>query len=132
MKKNWKTYLGILVLIGGMILIYKDILDLWNTRDLHTIQADYAIEVLEVSHRIDVIIPAGKDHYFLALRENENGVEGYIIRASKKWHDTNFDAGNLAVTEDGVSVTALSKEIENKYQSIVRSKANKIEEVLGS
>lgn len=131
MDKKWKKYLGMIVLIGGLILIYKDIFDLWNTRDLHTVRIDYAIEVLEVSHRIDVIIPAGKNHYFLALKEDENGVEGYIIRASEKWHDTNFDSRNLAVSEDGVEVTALSKETENKYQSIIGSKAKKVEEILG-
>ena len=130
MDKKWKQYLGIVVLIGGLILIFKDIFDLWNKRDLHTIQVDYAIEVLEVSHHIDVIIPAGKNHYFLALREDENGVEGYIIRASKKWHDTNFDSGNLALTKDGVEVTALSKKTENKYQSIMGSKAKTLEEIL--
>jgi hypothetical protein len=37
MSKKWKSYLGIMVLICGMILLFKDILDLWNTKDVHTV-----------------------------------------------------------------------------------------------
>lgn len=130
MGKKIKTIFGILVLIGGLILIFKDILDLWNTKDLHTVKADYAVEVLEVSHRIDIIIPAGKEHYFLALAENENGVEGYIVRADGKWHSENFNDKNLAKTEDGVEITALSKDLRNKYQSLIETKIKKLEDVL--
>ena len=130
MSKKWKSYLGIMVLICGLILLFKDILDLWNTKDLHTVKADYAIEVLEVTHHV-YIIPVRKDHYYLTLQENEEGIVGYIVLAGGKWLEKNFDANNYTTTEGGVEVVGLSKELKNKYQSKIQAQTKTIEDALG-
>ena len=130
MSKKWKSYLGIMVLICGMILLFKDIFDLWNTKDLHTVKADYAIEVLEVTHHV-YVIPVRKDHYYLTLQENEEGIVGYIVLAGGKWLEKNFDANNYTTTEGGVEVVGLSKELKNKYQSKIQAQTKTIEDALG-
>lgn len=130
MKKGITRVFAFLVLICGLIVIYADIFDLWNTKDQHTVNVDFALETLEVSHRLDVLIPIGKEHYFLALKENENGIDGYIVRGSTKWHKTNFDEKYYAISASGAEIAGLSKELKTKYQTRIHAKAKEIEGIL--
>lgn len=130
MKKNVKQIFGFLLLICGMIFIYADIFDLWNTKDQHTVPADFALETLEVSHRLNVLIPIGKEHYFLVLKENENGIDGYIVRGSTKWHKTNFDESGYAISTSGTEIAGLSKELKTKYQARIHTKVKDMEGIL--
>jgi len=130
MKTSITRIFAFLVLICGLIVIYVDIIDLWNTKDQHTVNVDFALETLEVSHRLNVLIPIGKEHYFLALKENENGIDGYIVRGSTKWHKTSFNESGYAVSTSGAEIAGLSKELKTKYQTRIHAKVRDIEGIL--
>ena len=130
MSKKWKSFLGKMILICALILPFKDIFDLWNIKDLHKVEVDYAIEVLEVTHSVN-FIPFRKDHYYLTLQENEDGIVGYIVLANGKWLGKNFDVNNYTMMEGGVEVVGLSKELKNKYQSKIQAQAKSIEDAIG-
>lgn len=130
MKKSIKLIFGLLVLIGGMIIIYIDIFDLWNTKDQKTVSVGFALEILEVTHRMDLLIPIGKEHYFLALKESGNGIEGYVVRGSKKWYENNFDEKCYVISASGAEITGLSKELKSKYQTRIHAKVKDVEGIL--
>ena len=130
MKSKLKNALILLIFLIGMIVIFRDVTDLWNQRDLKTIQVKAAYEILEVSHSIDYLIPTGKSHYYLALTEEGDEVAGYVVRASQKWAEQNFEGNYLAKSEDGVTVTALSKEIDGKYKYLINDKIKEMTSAL--
>ena len=130
MKTKLKNTMILLIFLIGVIVIFRDVTDLWNQRDLKTIQVKAAYEILEVSHSIDYLIPTGKSHYYLALTEEGNEVAGYVVRASRKWAEQNFEGNYLAKSEDGVTVTALSKEINGKYKYAINDKITEMTSAL--
>lgn len=127
MKKFGKV---IAILFLTVILLYffliSPILDLTNKKDLHTINLAGAFEILEVEHAINGLIPVGKDYYYIGI-ENET-YDAYIIKASKKWLENNFDADYMAKDADGLRITALADKVHDSSISWeLQSRAKSIE-----
>ncbi len=110
-RKFSKIFIGALITLFVGYLLVTGISDLTNKKDLHTLNLDYAIEILEVENSINGIIPYGTDYYYLAAEIGTNNA--YIIHAPKNWLDKNFDKNNMSKNPDGVHITALSKRVSD-------------------
>lgn len=127
MKDKLRNVLLVL-LFGGFVvyLAYSGVSDLTNERDLHTINIDVAFNVLEMKHTINYIIPTGTDYYYIGLVE-ETG-EAYLIHAPKNWLEKNFDKDFMAINPEGVTITALNKEVSSsKTARELYSRANQLD-----
>lgn len=112
MKKKLSNVFGILVLVGlFMYFLISAIMALTNKKDLHTINLAGAIEILEVEHAINGLIPIGTDHYYIGIEEES--YDAYIIKASKRWFKNNFDSDYLAKDAGGIQITALAGKVNS-------------------
>lgn len=53
-----------------------------------------AMEVYEVEHRINGLIPTGSEHFYFVYAEG--GTVPFLIKASPSWYKENFDENGLA------------------------------------
>lgn len=53
-----------------------------------------AMEVYEIEHRINGLIPTGSEHFYFAVAEG--GTVPFLIKASPSWYKDNFDENGLA------------------------------------
>ena len=119
-----KILAALLVLAFVGYLLGTGIYELVNTKDRYTVNIDECGEILEVENSINGIIPTGTDHYYVGL-DRDSG-EAYILQATEKWYEKNFDQDMTAVAAGGLEVTALSKrvndyEVRNELESRVNS-----------
>lgn len=130
-KSKIKSILGILLLVVCMIYFFWDVLDLFNTEDRHTVNVVYSYEALEVTHKLFYIIPIGKDHYFLAYDEDENGnINGYVVKASHEWYEENFSAGTGFAVDLNVEIDSLSKSYRTRWYKEVEDQAYEFQNLL--
>ncbi len=106
-----KLFLILLAVFFIGYLLVTAVLDLTNKKDIHTINADGAVEILEVEHSINGLIPVGKDHYYLGI--DEETMDACYIKASKGWYKKNFDETGHAKISGGLDITSLSKEVSD-------------------
>lgn len=129
MKKKFGNVVLVLFFIGILLfLLLTAMLDLTNKRDLHTVKIDGASGILELEHSINGLIPIGTDYYYVGFEEES--YNAYIIKASKKWLEDNFDSNYMAKKSDGIQITALAKKVSD-YQTAreLYSRATQIEGV---
>ncbi|MGN0402216.1 MAG: hypothetical protein ACI4HQ_08160 [Acetatifactor sp.] len=120
-----------LILLFAGLLIYlllSAVLDLTNKKDIHTVTIDGAFEVLELEHSINGLIPIGTDYYYIGIEEET--FDAYIIKASKKWLEKNFDSDYMAINPEGMQITALAKKVSD-YETAreLQTRAAQIEEL---
>lgn len=129
MKKKLSNAFGILFLVFMFIyFLITPILDLANTKDLYTINLAGAFEILEVEHSINGLIPIGTEYYYIGFEDES--YDAYIIKASKKWLENNFDSDYMAKDAGGIRITALAGRVSgNKISGELQSRAAKIEEL---
>ncbi|MBP3204240.1 MAG: hypothetical protein J6M66_02310 [Lachnospiraceae bacterium] len=130
MKEILRKLLLALLGIGFIAyLLVTAIGDLTNTKDVHSIRADGAVQLLQVEHSINGLIPVGKDHYYFAMNETTN--EACVVKASPKWYKKNFDeTTGYALNTGGVVITALSKrETDFEIRDELISRASQVDGV---
>lgn len=126
MKKILGNVLAILFFVVMlMYFLITAVSDLTNKKDLHTINLAGAFEILEVEHAINGLIPVGKEYYYIGIEEDTYAA--YIIKASKKWLENNFDSDYKAKDAGGFRITALagkvhgfdiSRELQSRAENI--------------
>ena len=121
-KSRAKGIIAFLVITICMVYFFWDIGDLFNTEDVHKVNVVYSSEALIVTHKLFFIIPTGKEHYFMAYDEDENGnLTGYVIRASEEWYEENFNTDSgFAKDLKGVEIDSLSKSYAVRYYTEVQ------------
>ncbi len=127
MRGKGKTIFAILlgVMFVGYLLV-TGIYDLVNTKDKHTVNVDSCIEILEIEHSINGLIPVGKDHYYLGVDDSDNAC---IIKASKGWYKRNFNEQGECNTSGGLDITVLAKKI-NDYD-VSRELLSRVSQIEG-
>lgn len=127
-SKMSKGFMIAVVLVICVYILVTGIYDLVNRNDLYTINADGCVEILEVEHAVNGLIPIGKDHYYIAF-DGESG-DVCIVKASKRWYSKNFDEAGYALAPDGITITALAKDISDyQIERELISRASQIEGV---
>lgn len=58
------------------------------------VTVDIAMEVYEIEHRLNGLIPTGSEHFYFAASEDE--FVPLLIKASPSWFEKNFDEEGLA------------------------------------
>lgn len=106
-----KKILGIIVLlIFAGYLGFTGVSDLVNKKDIKQPEICCAMEILEVEHSINGIIPTGKDHYYLAIDTNEE--DFYVIHAPKKWMEkNNIPEVSADVSGTSIKIKGLEKRV---------------------
>ena len=117
MEKSKNKLLLVIFACAAIFMLVTGIMDLTNKKDVKNEKALFAVEVVEVEHRVGGFIPLGKDHYYLAA--NEDGA--FLITTSKSWYEKNFNSDGYSKKETGVNVKGLAKNISD-YET-----SNKIE-----
>ena len=108
MKEKAKNiFLLLLVLMFIGYLLVTAILDLTNRKDLYSVHGDRGMEIMEVEHAINGLIPVGKEHFYL-LMDSATG-QACIVNGSASWFRKNFGADGRALDPAGVNVTSLAK-----------------------
>lgn len=102
-----KIFLVILCLMFVGYLLVTAIMDLTNRNDIYTLKVDGAVEILELEHSINGLIPVGTDHFYLGIEDGTG--KACIIKASKNWYKKNFDENGYALSPEGLTVTSLAK-----------------------
>ena len=110
-EKGKKIFAVILLLFFVGYLLGTGVYDLLNTKDMRTVKIDGCVEILQVEHSINGLIPTGKDHYFLGVNYDDG--TACMIKASNGWYKKNFDAEKNATTPGGLVLTVLSKRISD-------------------
>ena len=128
MNKRIKTIFCILIFVLGMIVIFKDIGDLFNKKAVKEVNVGAAYEILTVTHTLYGLIPIGKDHYYLALSDRDGQLYGYVVRGSEKWYRKNFRDNFLTVSEDGVQIKGIAKELKTKYTRSIHTKVQEFKD----
>lgn len=112
MKEKAKNiFLIFLCLMFIGYLLGTGIYDLVNTKDLHSVNIDGCVEILEIEHSINGLIPVGTDHYYLGF--DEDGNSAFLIKASKRWYSKNFNEQGDSNTPGGLDITALAKKVSD-------------------
>lgn len=112
MKKKLGNAFLILLFVGVlMYFLITAVMDLTNKKDLHTMNLAGAFELLEVEHSINGLIPVGTDYYYIGIEEAS--YDAYIIKASKKWLEKNFDSNHMAKEAGGIRITALAGKVSD-------------------
>ena len=108
MKEKAKNiFLILLVVMFIGYLLVTAILDLTNKKDLYSVHGDYGVEIMEVEHSINGLIPVGTEHFYL-LMDSATG-QAVVVNGSASWFKRNFDDAGKALDAAGGSVTALAK-----------------------
>lgn len=111
-KKIFFIISAILLIVAFVyFMLVEPIMNLTNKKDLHTINADSAFEILEIEHSINGLIPIGKDYYYVAVAKGTQ--DAYIIRAPKKWFNNYFNTDYTSKDANGFNFTALSERIDD-------------------
>ncbi len=128
MKQKIGTFF-LIALFGGFLiyLLVSATLDLTNKKDVHTVQLGGAVELLEVKHTINGLIPIGTDYYYVGVDAQTK--DSYVIKASKKWYEKNFGSDYKPLDANGVEITALSKKVSDYETS--REMTRRISELKG-
>lgn len=127
MKEKLRNAFALLIIVGlFMYFLITAVLALTNKKDLHTINLAAAVEMLEVEHTINWLIPVGSDHYYVGIEEGS--YDAYIIKASKKWLGNHFDSNHMAKDASGVQITALAVKVSDyKISEELSSRAAQLE-----
>ena len=116
----------VLILLGiGLVayLFISSVMDLTNKNDMCTVTLDEAYGLVSIEHSINGLIPVGTDYYYLGV--DDNNYNAYLIKAPKKWLESNFDINGQAA--GGMQITGLvkkisdfqtSREIENRLMQL--------------
>ncbi len=88
------------------------------------VSIDLAIEVYEIEHRLNGLIPTGSEHFYLAA--TDDGAVPLLIKASSSWYEKNFGEDGLAK-----STVMLTGEV-GKFDSDSRYKLNELNRKLSS
>ncbi len=96
----------VMSIIGGIHDLTARTAPVETASDGEVIEYDayYALEVWEISHKLFGFIPTRQEHFYLTV--SEDGAEQYLVMASKRWFEDNFDSEGLARGGD-VHITAL-------------------------
>lgn len=102
-----------IVIFSGFLLyqLVSGIADLTNRKDLHTVRLAAAVEILQVEHSINGLIPIGTDYYYIGIEVDSE--DAYLIHASRNWLKKNFGSDRMSPRTDGVKITALAKKISD-------------------
>ena len=124
-KKKNKVFLIIFVAVFVPLAIIFSIYKLTNRDKVQTVKIGYATEVVEVVHLQFLVIPVGRDHYYLGL-EAETG-DAYIIKAGKNWLRKNFNSDKTSKAPEGAPVEGRLERIGNyKVVNDLRSRSESI------
>ena len=126
------TILGLILLVGAVIAGFyfggktvftkSKAIDLSEIKKLEEAKGQWVsgdIEVCfpefyEITNSVN-FIPTGKEHYFIAAMSNGNV---FVIRASKKWYEKNFDEKTWLPNEGAkVKLEGYVRKTESKYAS---------------
>lgn len=127
MEKSKNKLLLVIFACAAIFMLVTGIMDLTNKKDVKNEKALFAVEVVEVEHRVGGFIPLGKDHYYLA--RNEDGA--FLINTSKSWYEKNFNSDGYSKKETGVNVKGLAKDISdyetrNKIESEIQENIGEV------
>lgn len=127
MEKSKIKLLLVIFACAAIFMLVTGIMDLTNKKDVKNEKALFAVEVVEVEHRVGGFIPLGKDHYYLAA--NEDGA--FLINTSKSWYEKNFNSDGYSKKETGVNVKGLAKDISdyetrNKIESEIQENIGEV------
>ena len=127
MEKSKNKLLLVIFACAAIFMLVTGIMDLTNKKDVKNEKALFAVEVVEVEHRVGGFIPLGKDHYYLAA--NEDGA--FLINTSKSWYEKNFNSDGYSKKETGVNVKGLAKDISdyetrNKIESEIQENIGEV------
>ena len=127
MEKSKNKLLLVIFACAAIFMLVTGIMDLTNKKDVKNEKALFAVEVVEVEHRVGGFIPLGKDHYYLAA--NEDGA--FLITTSKSWYEKNFNSDGYSKKETGVNVKGLAKNISdyetrNKIESEIQENIGEV------
>lgn len=127
MEKSKIKLLLVIFACAAIFMLVTGIMDLTNKKDVKNEKALFAVEVVEVEHRVGGFIPLGKDHYYLA--GNEDGA--FLITTSKSWYEKNFNSDGYSKKETGVNVKGLAKDISdyetrNKIESEIQENIGEV------
>ena len=97
LKKNGDRSLFVVFLILIFLIVYVIYLAFTTVKEFipanhKQVEIVIAKETLTVTNAV-MIIPIGKDHYYVGIDENENC---YLIRAGAGWFKRNFDSSGFA------------------------------------
>ena len=127
MEKSKIKLLLVIFACAAIFMLVTGIMDLTNKKDVKNEKALFAVEVVEVEHRVGGFIPLGKDHYYLAA--NEDGA--FLITTSKSWYEKSFNSDGYSKKETGVNVKGLAKDISdyetrNKIESEIQENIGEV------
>ena len=127
MEKSKNKLLLVIFACAAIFMLVTGIMELTNKKDVKNEKALFAVEVVEVEHRVGGFIPLGKDHYYLA--RNEDGA--FLINTSKSWYEKNFNSDGYSKKETGVNVKGLAKDISdyetrNKIESEIQENIGEV------
>lgn len=127
-----KTVLRIIVgaILAIALVVYILVIPIVNLTDkdnTHTVRIDGAAELIEVDHSINGLIPMGTEYFYVGI--NEENLEAYVIKASKKWLEKNFDSEGISLAAGGLEITGLAKKIDYDVEREIYSFLTSVEEV---
>ena len=114
-EKSGKIILPLFFAVLVLYLAITGIMNLTNTKDLHSTSITAGMPLLAVEHSINGLIPIGTSYYYLGV--NEETSEAYIIRASKNWLKDNFTDDYLPKSGAAMTVTGLAKRVTDFWET---------------
>ncbi len=95
----------VMSIIGGIHDLTAPTAPVETAGDGEVIEYDayYALEVWVISHKLFGFIPTRQEHFYLTV--SEDGANEYVVLASEKWIEDNFDSDGFA--RGDVHITAL-------------------------
>lgn len=106
---GWTLYGIISGIIGLTKSSYTEPTESAEVGKLCEVEIEYAVEVYEVKHTVN-LIPTGKEHFYLCLTE-EDGIP-LLVKAKTSWYNTNFDYDGIAYVP--VKVTGEVMKMDSK------------------
>ena len=108
-EKLGKIILPLFFVVLVLYLAITGIMDLTNSKDIHSVTIDAGMPLLEVEHSINGLIPIGTEYYYLGV--NEDTSEAYIVHSSKGWLKDNFTDDYMTKTGSAMTITGLAKRV---------------------
>ena len=84
-----------------------------------------ATKVYTIEHKLNILIPTGKEHLYLCATEEE--IVPLLVKARESWYDENFDSDGLA--KRPVTVTGEVKKLDYDFRSDIVKINNEIREL---
>ncbi len=75
------------------------------------VDIDFAVEAYEVTHTLNILIPTGKEYFYLCTTEDE-GIP-LLVKAKRSWYNANFDSDGFAYRT--VKVTGEVMKMDSKF-----------------